>query len=78
MNDVECMGDEAQILNCDHVLYDFDTGKNKLDNASVAGVDCPGMATSMYQANLQFFYVVTTSTSTRTGTSGLLINVCWV
>ena len=48
MNDVECVGDETQILNCDHVLYDFDTGKDKFDNASVAGVSCSGTCACIY------------------------------
>ena len=48
MNDVECVGDEAQILNCDHILYDFDTGKNNLYNTSVAGVNCSGMANLLF------------------------------
>ena len=53
MNDVECMGDEAQILNCDHVLYDFDTGKNMLGGASVAGVSCSGIAIAGKSTNYQ-------------------------
>lgn len=47
MNDVECNGDEADILNCDHILYDFDTGKNVLDIETVAGVKCPTRPTSI-------------------------------
>lgn len=42
MDYVHCDGTEDKIVDCEHVLYDFDTGKDILQNATVAGVNCSG------------------------------------